>query len=173
MANKHNNLSVILIGAMVLIIASMLFYSNTLSNNSKPEKKMNEDYKISKSDSAWKSELSDEQYRVLRQAGTERAYSGEYNLHFEQGEYKCAGCGSLLFDSDSKFESHCGWPSFSDADSNKIIKKIDRSHGMIRTEVLCSNCGGHLGHLFDDGPTPSGLRYCINSASITFSKDSL
>jgi peptide-methionine (R)-S-oxide reductase len=123
---------------------------------------------IPQSEEEWKKKLNPEQYYVLREKGTERAFTGKYWDHHEDGTYRCAGCGAELFSSDTKFDSGCGWPSFSDADSTKIIKKADYSHGMIRTEVMCANCGGHLGHLFDDGPTPTGLRYCINSVSIDF-----
>jgi len=125
---------------------------------------------IPQSEEEWKKKLSPEQYNVLREKGTERAFTGKYWDHHEDGTYRCAGCSAELFTSDTKFDSGCGWPSFSDADSTKIIKKADYSHGMIRTEVMCANCGGHLGHLFDDGPQPSGLRYCINSVSIDFDK---
>jgi peptide-methionine (R)-S-oxide reductase len=125
---------------------------------------------IPQSEEEWKKKLNPEQYYVLREKGTERAFTGKYWDHHEDGTYRCAGCGFELFSSEKKFDSGCGWPSFSDADSTKIIKKPDYSHGMIRTEVMCANCGGHLGHLFDDGPTPTGLRYCINSVSIDFQK---
>ncbi len=125
---------------------------------------------VPQSEEEWKKKLSQEQYHVLREKGTERAFTGKYWDHHEDGSYRCAGCGAELFSSNAKFDSGCGWPSFSDADTSKIIKKADYSHGMVRTEVMCANCGGHLGHLFDDGPTPSGLRYCINSVSIDFQK---
>jgi peptide-methionine (R)-S-oxide reductase len=128
--------------------------------------------KVQKTDSEWKKELSPEQYRVLRKAGTERAFSGEYTMHFEDGNYKCAACSAVLFDSEAKFESHCGWPSFDKAaDNEALIEKVDRSHGMERTEILCAGCGGHLGHVFDDGPTETGKRYCINSAALGFKKE--
>jgi peptide-methionine (R)-S-oxide reductase len=128
--------------------------------------------KVQKTDSEWKKELSPEQYRVLRKAGTERAFSGEYTMHFEDGNYKCAACSAVLFDSEAKFESHCGWPSFDKAaDNEALIEKVDHSHGMERTEILCAGCGGHLGHVFDDGPTETGKRYCINSAALGFKKE--
>ncbi|MGQ9644440.1 MAG: peptide-methionine (R)-S-oxide reductase MsrB [Ignavibacterium sp.] len=127
--------------------------------------------KIIRSEEEWKKTLTPEQYRVLREKGTERAFTGEYWNHFEEGVYKCAGCGAELFSSDTKFDSHCGWPSyFTPLARDRVIYKEDRSYGMIRTEVLCAKCGGHLGHVFDDGPEPTGLRYCINSVSIIFEK---
>lgn len=125
--------------------------------------------KIERSEEEWKEALSPEQYRILRQKGTEMAFTGEYNLHFKDGVYTCAGCGAELFSSKSKFNSHCGWPSFFEGiDKDKIEEKLDTSHGMVRTEILCAKCGGHLGHVFPDGPEPTGLRYCVNSASLAF-----
>mgnify|MGYP002476056370 FL=1 len=118
-----------------------------------------------------KNELSEEQKRILINKGTEPPFSGKYNLHFEDGVYKCAGCDEPLFESDMKFESNCGWPSFDESIKGKISYKKDRSLGMIRTEILCANCGGHLGHIFDDGPTDTGQRYCVNSLSLQFKKD--
>jgi methionine-R-sulfoxide reductase len=124
-----------------------------------------------RSEEEWKKVLSPEQYEVLRMKGTERPFTGKYNLHKEEGVYKCAACGETLFTSAMKFESSCGWPSFDEEIAGgKILKKEDRSHGMIRTEILCANCGSHLGHLFDDGPTESGMRYCVNSVSLDFEK---
>ena len=124
--------------------------------------------KIEKSDEEWRKSLSDEQYRVLRQHGTERPGSSPLNAEHREGEYFCAGCGKKLFESDTKFDAHCGWPSFSEAEKGAIETVIDRSHGMVREEVLCAECGGHLGHVFPDGPRPTGLRYCMNGAALNF-----
>ncbi|MBS1647260.1 MAG: peptide-methionine (R)-S-oxide reductase MsrB [Bacteroidetes bacterium] len=129
--------------------------------------------KINKTDAEWKKELTPEQYRILREKGTEKPFTGEYTSTFKKGKYVCAACGYELFTSDMKFKSDCGWPSF-DAETgtgSRIIKKRDTSFGMIRTEIMCARCGGHLGHIFDDGPTPTGLRYCVNSLSIKFIPD--
>lgn len=124
-------------------------------------------------DEEWKKKLSKEEFRVLREKGTERPFTGKYWKHTRKGTYKCAGCGVELFSSEAKFDSGCGWPSFYEAlDKDKIEEKVDLSHGMQRIEVLCKNCGGHLGHVFDDGPKDkTGLRYCINSVSLDFEKD--
>ncbi len=117
----------------------------------------------------WRERLTPEQYRVLRQKGTEAPFTGTYWNHHANGTFTCAACGQELFRSDTKFDSGCGWPSFYDAqDQGSVRFERDTTHGMMRTEVLCSRCGGHLGHIFNDGPRPTGQRYCINSASLSF-----
>jgi peptide-methionine (R)-S-oxide reductase len=123
--------------------------------------------RVEKSEQEWRQELSPEQYRVLREKGTEAPFSGEYDHVFEPGTYRCAGCGAELFGSDAKYDSGCGWPAFSaPAGEAAVEEESDTSYGMVRTEVLCASCGGHLGHVFPDGPQPTGLRYCINSAAL-------
>lgn len=127
------------------------------------------DVKINKSDAEWRQELTPEQYQVLRQKGTERPFTGAYYKTTDVGVYLCAACGQELFNSDTKFDAGCGWPSYyQPAKPEAVENRRDLSHFMIRTEVICSRCGGHLGHVFDDGPQPTGLRYCINSAALSF-----
>jgi peptide-methionine (R)-S-oxide reductase len=127
--------------------------------------------KVEKSEQEWRETLTPEQYHVLREKGTERAFTGKYWNLKDDGTYVCAGCGEELFNAVLKFDSGCGWPSFYDAlDKSKINEHEDRTHGMHRVEVTCAKCGGHLGHVFPDGPKPTGLRYCINSASLEFKK---
>ena len=124
---------------------------------------------MKKTEEQWKKELSPEQYRILREKGTELPFTGEYNDYWEEGIYKCAGCGSPLFGSQTKFDAGCGWPSFyQPLEEKNIASQEDTSLGRRRTEVLCSKCGGHLGHVFDDGPRPTGKRYCINSVALKF-----
>lgn len=133
------------------------------------EKQTMEDFDIEKTDQEWKAQLTPEQFYVLRNKGTERPGTGEYNLHFEDGTYHCAACNAALFASEAKFESSCGWPSFDKAlGENTVVEILDTSHGMTRTEIVCASCGGHLGHVFNDGPTETGVRYCINSVSLGF-----
>ncbi|MCB0395082.1 MAG: peptide-methionine (R)-S-oxide reductase MsrB [Flavobacteriales bacterium] len=125
-----------------------------------------------KTEKEWQEELDAESFDILRKKGTERPFSGKFNDHFEKGEYVCKGCGEVLFASGSKFNAHCGWPAFDRSIAEDAITETrDTSHGMVRTEICCSKCGGHLGHVFDDGPTETGLRYCVNSLSLDFKKD--
>lgn len=174
-------MKIVIVFLSIITIAGLWIYitnsgSTTMAkinNLGKPDSTNNNgvkmDNKIVKTDEEWKKELSPDEYRILREKGTERAFTGKYWDHHELGTYICAACGTELFESDTKFDSGCGWPSyFEPIDKNNILYIEDKSHGMVRTEVICAKCDGHLGHVFDDGPPPTGLRYCINSGSMKF-----
>jgi methionine-R-sulfoxide reductase len=145
---------------------------NAQTKNDAKKPAANDTSKFAKrSEAEWKSVLTPEQFHVLREKGTDRPFTGKYYLHNEKGVYTCAGCGTELFTSDMKFNSDCGWPSFDKEIAGGKIKKVeDTTFGMTRTEIVCAKCGSHLGHLFDDGPTVTGMRYCVNSTSIDFKK---
>jgi len=156
----------------LILLSTVLFYActgNTQAQESKKGEAADTIRKVDLTNAQWKAKLTPEQYYVLREKGTDRAFTGKYYLHREKGVYSCAGCGQQLFSSDMKFDSDCGWPSFDKELAGGRIKQIkDTSFGMERIEIVCAKCGSHLGHLFDDGPTLTGMRYCINSTSIDF-----
>ena len=162
-------------------ISSILFFITIITGTTfcqekinKTDDNANEDqsgFEISKSETEWKTQLAPEEFEVLRKKGTEYAFTGEFYNFKEKGIFICAGCGNELFDSKTKYNSGSGWPSFyKPIEKNSIYLKADKSEGMTREEILCSKCGGHLGHVFDDGPKPTGLRYCVNSVSMNFKK---
>ena len=153
---------------VLLLILIPFLYCNGQKKNATTESKPT--FAVTKTDSEWKKILSPEAYAVLRNKNTEQAFKGEYVNTFDKGIYVCAACGNKLFDSDSKFHSDCGWPSFDKALKGSVIYKTDTTFGMQRTEVMCANCGGHLGHVFDDGPTQTSQRFCTNSVAVKFIK---
>ncbi len=160
---------------LLLLIPLISFALSSCAQQPKTHPVMNNsnEQTIQLSEKEWKEKLSPEQYHVLREKGTERAFTGKYYMNKEKGVYVCGACGNELFTSEMKFDSHCGWPSFDrEIAGGKIKTETDYSHGMIRTEIMCARCGSHLGHLFDDGPTETGQRYCVNSLSLDFKKDS-
>ncbi len=160
---------------LIFIILVMESCSGQIPNEKSSAKKsimnteMNEE-KTNKSEEEWKKQLTPGQFHILREKGTEYPFTGKFYKHDEKGIYTCAGCGAELFSSETKFDAGCGWPSFYESLSNKVDTAADGSHGMIRIEIKCKKCGGHLGHIFNDGPKPTGLRYCVNSESLDFKK---
>ncbi len=152
----------------LIFILSLLISTSSFSQE---KNKKNMTKKVTKTEQEWKEQLTPQEYFVLRKKGTDRPSEGGLTSHFEKGTYHCAACNAQLFESNSKFESHCGWPSFDDAIIGTVDYVSDKSHGMIRTEIICASCDGHLGHIFDDGPKETtGQRYCVNTTSIKFVK---
>ena len=161
-----------IIGVSVFMLMACSLNHNTKITKNMPENQDDTIKKVTKTEAEWKAQLSPEAFRVLRQQGTEYPFKGEYDNHFEKGTYVCAGCKLPLFKSDTKYNSGCGWPAFYDQlNTDNIVEIEDNSHGMRRVEVRCASCDGHLGHVFEDGPRPTGLRYCINSVSLDFIPD--
>ena len=163
------------VGALATLTSLLILGCNVQAQNAnkKPQVKTTQQAKVTKTAEEWKRTLTSEQYHVLREKGTEQAFTGKLWDNHQVGTYQCAGCGKPLFASQHKFESGTGWPSFwQPLKKEAIVEHEDNALGMVRTEVVCNNCGGHLGHVFDDGPKPTGLRYCINSVSLQFKKAS-
>ncbi len=161
----------VIVAALVVVAAISIACTTSCKAPAKPVEEGTEvaehEFPVQKTEDEWREELTEEEFHVLREAGTERAFSGEYYDETTDGIYHCAGCGNELFDADDKFKSGTGWPSFTrPLDEGAVVEREDASHGMSRTEVVCSDCGGHLGHVFTDGPEPTGLRYCINSVAL-------
>lgn len=161
--------NLLVIFANLLLLLNSCAQTTPMENHTITTSSSSTNMPMKRTETEWKQQLSPEQYYVLREKGTEPAFSGEFVFHKEKGVYRCAACGSELFTDDMKFPSHCGWPSFDrEITGGKIIQTEDLSHGMQRIEITCAKCGGHLGHIFDDGPTTTGKRYCVNSLSLTF-----
>lgn len=155
--------------AMLCLSFSACAQKKANSNQNKTTAAIMDTFEIKKTDEEWRKQLSPVQFNILREKGTERAYTGEYDKFYEAGTYYCAACDTELFTSKTKYNSGCGWPAFYEPSVNKnIVEKKDVSYGMVRIEVMCATCGGHLGHVFNDGPEPTGLRYCINSGALRF-----
>lgn len=169
----RNKVLYVVSALFLLIQTALIIFGLNMSSNELLAEGNKEKFMLEKSEQEWKEELTEEEYRVLREKGTERPFTGKYDKFYENGDYNCAGCGMLLFTSETKYDSGCGWPAFYDVQDSTKIKYIrDTSFGMIRTEVVCAGCGGHLGHVFEDGPRDkTGLRYCINSVSLDFKED--